>query len=353
LYRRPARNRPGNATGNQLPSRSIGASGLRPAVNSIIRTGWVIAAAAGWLFVTAPIAAQQEFSLDESDTWVEEGRPDPGTPDSQLATARRMLAGGRNQRAEFLATKWIDRYPQHPMLAEAYLVRADALRARGEYYQSLFDYEYIARTFTGSETFVTALERELEIAQLFASGTRRKFLGLRLIKASDEAEELLIRIQERLPGSRLAEEAGMTLGDFYFTRRQMDLAAVMYALFLENYPRSAHVPRARKRLIYSYLAAFKGPEFDATGLTARKLLVTAKWYLRVNDPIAAELTIRGLVNQHPRTVAAADAMRLIPRVLKRLPARIVEEAPDYDMLRAAILKIAPPPPPRDAPESSP
>jgi outer membrane protein assembly factor BamD (BamD/ComL family) len=72
---------------------------------------------------------------------------------------------------------------------------------------------------------------------------------------------------------------------------------------------------------------------------AAKLLSTAKWYDRVGDPIAAELTIRRLIATYPRSVATADALRFIPQVLTRLPLRTIEQAPDYSMLRETILGV--------------
>ena len=52
--------------------------------------------------------------------------------------------------------------------------RADRQRpsriAAPSYENELPDYEFVAVTFTGSEAFVRALEREFEIAMLFATG---------------------------------------------------------------------------------------------------------------------------------------------------------------------------------------
>ena len=240
-----------------------------------------------------------------------------------------------------------------------------ALVDRGDYYLALFDYEFVARSYSGSEVFVTALQREYEIALLFAGGLKRKLWGLRIVDASDEAEELLIRVQERLPGSRLAENAAMSLADFYFSRRDMALAAEMYEIYIENYPRSERIGKARKRLIYAHLASFKGPEFVGAGLAearegllalkatdpvtaqkigadalltridesnARKMLVTARWYLKTNDVIAAELTIRRLLRRFPTAMASDEALRLMPTILPRLPRGVLEEAPDYEGL---------------------
>lgn len=344
---------------------------------------WLVLIVPVILALGAPSPGQDQYRLADDDTWVETQTPDPSAPEGQIAAARRALARGQAERAEHLATQWIARYEQHPLLAEAYVIRGDALMARRDYYEALYDYEYVARMFSGSEAFVTALERELEIAQLFAGGMKRKLWGMRIVDASDEAEELLILVQERLPGSRLAEEAGMALGDFYFSRRQMDLAAEMYAIYIENYPHSEQIDKARKRRIYAHLASFKGPQFDAVGLyeararlrelkvvapataqqmgadalltridesDACKLLETARWHLRTGDVIATELTIRRLVRDYPRSVAAADAMRLIDRLLPQLPPSILKEAPDYEALRAAILGASQPQPAPGTPE---
>lgn len=326
--------------------------------------------------MTSPAAhGQQEFTLSEEDAWLAERAIDPATPEGQLAEIRRLLAAGDASRAEILASQWIEEHPRHPLMPQAYLLRGDALLAQGEEYKALFDYEYLARMYPGSDVFVTALQRELDIAKAYAAGLRRKLWGFRFVSAEDEAEELFIRIQERLPGSRLAEEAGMELADFYFTRRRMQLAAEAYTLFIENYPRSQQLNKARRRQIYAYLAEFKGPEFDARGLyearerlrdlrvkrpaeaeqlgadalltridesDAMKMLETARWYLRVNDPIAAELTIRRLVTKYARSVAAAEALRMIPDIMPRLPERIRQQAPDYDAMRAGLLGLAVP-----------
>lgn len=327
---------------------------------------WLLVPAILLAWTATPAAAQQQrYDLAEDDSWETAREIDPASPEGQLLAARRALAEGRAAVAEEQATRWIDANPEHRLLPEAYLLRGDALVAQNEEYEALFDYEYIARVFFGSEVFVTALEREFEIAKDYARGKDRKLWGIRFISAYDEAEELLIRIQERLPGSELAERAGLELGDFYFRRQNMSLAAEAYDLFIENYPNSPDIPKARKRLIASYLAGYKGPEFDAAGLDearlqlrrlqrddpaaaeqigadallagiaerrAAKLLTTAHWYLRTNDPIGAEFTLRRLVKTFPRTQAARDGIGLAVSILDRLPPAVIANAPDYRAL---------------------
>ena len=176
------------------------------------------------------------FKLGPDDEWKHEATPAMGSPAASLSRARVLLAEGRFDRALNMANRWMKRFPTSPLLPEAYLLRGDALVGIGDEYESLYDYEFLTRKYPGSEVFSLALEREYEIAVKYANGLRRKILGFRLIDATDEAEELLIRIQERLPGSGLAEKAGLELAAMYFRNRRMTLAAEAYAIFIERYP---------------------------------------------------------------------------------------------------------------------
>jgi len=333
----------------------------------------LLAAFAALSAATLCFAQSERFVLDALDRWKKVADVDPSSEEAQLLAARRALLDGEPTRAKNLANAFIERYPLSRYRPDALLIRGDAIREEGDEYEALFDYEEIARRYPGSDVFVPTLERELEIAKLYAGGLKKRFFGtIRIIDSAEDAQELLIRIQERLPGSELAERAGMELSDFYFNRREMIMAAESYRLFIENYPRSAQITKARLRLIYAYIAGFRGPEYDASGLLearaklqslqslqpglaqqvgatsilarieeseAAKFLSTASWYLEIGDPISAELSIRRLVRQHPTSIATLEALRIVPDILKRLPQNVIDGAPDYRSLRRALLQV--------------
>jgi len=318
----------------------------------------------------APGWAQEVYKLGPKDAWVHEATPAPGSPAAQLAQVRILLAEARFGRALNMVNRWMKRHPTSPLQPEAYLARGDALVGVGDEYEALYDYEFLARKYPGSEVFTLALEREYEIAIRYAEGLHRKLFGLRIIDATDEAEELLIRIQERLPESGLAERAGLALADLYFRQRRMLLAADAYAIFIQRYPPSTDLGMARRRLIYANIATFKGPEFDIVGLKeARielkqlqgrrpaeaerigagalihrieesesfKLLTTARWYLTEGDPIAAEYTLRSLIRRFPRSAAAMSALEQMPSILTQLPESVRSTVPDYSLLRTSLI----------------
>ncbi|MBT5383083.1 MAG: outer membrane protein assembly factor BamD [Phycisphaerae bacterium] len=319
--------------------------------------------------------AQDVYRLGSDDEWKLESAPAPGTAAAQLARARTLLAEGRPDRAHNMVNRWMQRHPHSSLAPEAYLIRGESLVGIGDEYEALYDFEFLVRKYPGSEVFSLALEQEYGIAVRYANGLRRKMFGLRIINASDEAEELLIRIQERLPGSGLAEQAGLQLAALYFRDRRMGLAADAYSIFIKRYPRSTEIPFARRRLIYANIATFKGPQFDIIGLLeakaelqqlairrpaeaerigagaliqrieesqSTKMLTTALWYFNEGDPIAAEYTIRKLVQRFPRSAACVRALHAIGPILKELPPIIRDTTPDYAMLRTT-LQASPPP----------
>ena len=77
---------------------------------------------------------------------------------------------------------------------------------------------------------------------------------------------MLYRIQERSPGSPLAERALLRTADYYYNTGQFELASDAYAAYVRSYPRSPNVPRVRLRRAFASYAQFRGTKFDATSL---------------------------------------------------------------------------------------
>lgn len=288
-----------------------------------------------------------EFRMDQSGNWVQVGAPMPGTDEAVIAQARHELAQDRPADAHRTIDAWIERNDRSssPYLASALVIRADALTAQGNEYDALYDYERAIKEFPATQSFVTAVERELDIGVRYVTGLNRKFLGARILPSSDIGEELLIRVQERMPGARIAERAGIELADYYYREHDLNLAVEAYDLFIENYPSSTYKQRAMQRRIYATIARFKGPRYDGSALidakiltrryanlypadaqkaglddglltrldesAAQEMLETANWYLKRKDDVSARLILRRLVRQHPKTSAAQQALTII------------------------------------------
>jgi outer membrane assembly lipoprotein YfiO len=328
----------------------------------------------GALLVAMPMAAQPTHELDDTGDFVQLAEPDPATPEGRLQLIRRTLVSGDADRAEQDAEDWIEANPGSDLMPEAMLLKGDAIAAQGDYYRSLEDYELVITLYPGTQQYRTAIEREYDIAKLYTGGLRRKgrWVGLRLFDADDTGVELLIRVQERLPGSALGERASIDIGDYYFDKGDMEMASEAYDLFLLNYPESRQREWATLRLIQSSLARYKGPEFDPSGLTdaaqrlreyqrdypaaaekigaealmvrineslAKKKLVTAQWYEERGLERGAITMYRNVVTDYPGSAAAQEALAQLvergvpvidPRRARREAARENENNPSDD-----------------------
>lgn len=331
-----------------------------------------------------PGYAQEQYTLDGGQ-WVQTKTYDPATPEGQLQAMHKLMARGKPKDAIKALDEWIATNKNSPALADAHLTRGDAYVAIEDYFKALFDYESVARLYPASSHFFTALEREYDIAVLFGLGGRdgrgikRRLWGMRIVPAGGEAEELLIRIQERAPGSVIGEKAMIALGDYYYAHAEMTSAAEAYGLFLENYPESQFVQRAMLRLIQANLATFKGPNFDATGLIesairlkdykkrfpaaaqrvgvdallvrideslAAKLLATAQWYQERGNLVSAQYMYQRVVRDFSTTSAAQLALKGFETIEAQTRIPTAEELPaatDTEQLRQPAAEPAPAP----------
>ncbi|MDF1810502.1 MAG: outer membrane protein assembly factor BamD [Phycisphaerales bacterium] len=296
---------------------------------------------------THAIAQSSEFELEDSGNWEQTQAPEPGSDAAIMADATRYLAEGRAEKAQSIIAKWLEenKRTRNDYIPQAYYLHGLARFDRGNEYKSLFDFETIIRDYPSSPFFLKAVEKEYEIGYAYLHGLKRKFLWFRTEGARSSGEELLIRTQERVPGSQLAEEAAMELAAHYYRRRELKLAAEMYSIFRQNFPKSPRVREAMLREIESNIARFKGPRYDGSGLVDAKLLIeqyqakfpgesirsgitdgldawidesaaqqvldTARWYLKVNDETSAKFVLVRLIRRHPATDAADEAIGMM------------------------------------------
>ncbi len=299
----------------------------------------------------APIEAgitRPQFKFSATGELAPTATPTPGSDEAVIADARRMIASGQPAQAKLALDTWLRENSQSgkPTVPAAYLARGDAISLDGDEFEALYDYEQVIRSFPGSSEFPLAVEREMEIGIKYIQGMeRRGWFGLRWVDAEDVGQELLIRVQERLPGSRVAERAGIELADHYYRERDLTLAATAYEMFLANYPLSPYRLKAMQRRIYANIARYKGPRYDGSALTDARVLINrfqslypaqaqetgldsalltridetgalqmlevASWYLARGDDAAARYTLKRLVRTHPLTAAAQRSLDVL------------------------------------------
>lgn len=218
-----------------------------------------MAAAAG-----DPGRRAQQLEYDpKTGQWIEREPPVPGTPPGDLQLARQAFAREDYAKAHRKIRKWLKTYGEQEMLyPEALLLRAEVEIARGDYYQAHKHLQEFLGQYGGTELAERAAYYEFVVAEVFLSGKRRKWLGMRLLNATDTGVEILDEMPNAYPDSTLAQEAIKTKADYYFGQSEFTLAEMEYANLVEEYPRSQWVRYAMRRSAEAALASFGGIDFD-------------------------------------------------------------------------------------------
>ena len=260
--------------------------------------------------------------------------------DEELHHIETLLSQKEYSYARKRAILWLLANRGSPFWDRGLFLEAQALFGYGNRIKAYFYLDELMDEYPESNLFTRALEMQYKIGEDFLNGYKRRLLGLPLLTAEEEGVEMMYRIQQRSPGSPLAERALLRTADYYFSDQQYDLAADTYAAYSRNYPRSEKLPRVRLREAFANLAQFRGLRFDATPVIdaraqlvrimeqypdeaqteslnevlqridetfARKLLGVADFYTRTHEPKAAVYTFRYLVNTYPDSPEAKTA----------------------------------------------
>jgi outer membrane assembly lipoprotein YfiO len=274
-------------------------------------------------------------------------------PDPILNQAQQLLNTKDPAAAETVALFWLKTHTNKaPGRDRALFLTAQAKLGVDSGQDRLLAFYYcdeLLDEYPDSKLFGAALRFQYQIADAYLSGKKGTLLGLPIISYTDEAIQMLYRIQLRTPGSPLAERCLLRTADFYYSEGEYALAHDAYGYYVKAFPRAKMVPQARFRQACASLAQFRGVRFDPTNLLnaraelvdfstaypalaatknvngiivridqalARKLFVTADFYRRTHAYHGAVYMYRYLIMSYPNAIdtpAAKAALAEMPK----------------------------------------
>lgn len=290
---------------------------------------------------------EREVLDPATDEWRAEALP-PTTsaPSDELGQARDRLARGASGAARRLLKKWVKANAEHDRYWEGVFLLAEAEFQRRDYWAAYKQFNLVAEN-TGGELFHLAIRRQVDVARAFLSGQKRivwKFLRL---PAYDDGVEILDRVWQNVPGTRIGEDALRFKADYFYSRAEMDLAQDEYVALAREYPSGRFVQTAMFRAGEAARASFIGIKYDARPLAeaeeryrqlsgafpqyaernqvpailegirqsrASKDLDIARWYVRTKRADAAQYYYRSVLRRYPDTAAAAEARMELRRM---------------------------------------
>jgi outer membrane protein assembly factor BamD (BamD/ComL family) len=284
---------------------------------------------------------------DDTQKWVS-GEAVDAPLEGVAGEAQQMIEAGQYRQAEKMLKEYLkNTATQEEGRAAAMLVYADSAFARDEYGIADERYHKLINEYPNTKEFAIALRRELDIANAWLAGKKKRVLGVLFLNASDEAIEILSMIEQLAGGFRIAEVALWTKADYYYQTGQFELAEMSYRRLAQNY----NSPRYNKAAMYwssaSAMAAFPGIAFDDTPLLdahelysqyldkypqqaqredipvileqirlkrAQKEYETGRFYKRIRKPDAAAYYFRYVIRTWPDTLFADQATLELQRM---------------------------------------
>ena len=285
---------------------------------------WELQTGGGWHLTTAPTTqAVHDETLDRAEQMMQHGQVGP---------------------AKKIVVNWINTHKNSPIRDRGVYLLGECNYLMGNRTLSFYNFDELLDLYPDSRYFYPALQRQYEIADAYLRGYKNKFLGIAMLDAHVEATEMLYRVQQRSPGSPLAEKSLLRVADYYYSDGDFDMAADAYAAYVRSYPRSPYIARVRLRQAFSALAQFRGIRYDATPIIdarqqlmdlssaypqlaeeenipaivqridkalARKLLDIGDYYRRTHKPSAAGYYYRYVMGTYPDYREAQVAERRI------------------------------------------
>ena len=228
--------------------------------NNILLVG-VLCVIMGWI----GSAGAKEWLL-EPEGEREIGSAEVGPEREKLDEAQQVLIEGRAGKATKLLNKWLKKYPDSAHRGEALYYAGQSLERQGKLYKAFERYEELLNEFPNSRFFQPGLEAEFGIAEKYLTGTKRRVLGIFKVSAADVAIDIIEKLQERRPGSALAEKGWMLLGDYYLREKKYAEAGESYDFLITKYPSSVYVRQGRLRAAQAYRSMFEGVSKDPVPL---------------------------------------------------------------------------------------
>jgi outer membrane assembly lipoprotein YfiO len=308
-------------------------------------------AAVVFFALASPALAIEKKTYEyQSGKWPEvSGDIQTPLPEPTLDRAEQLIAHGDGKSARTVLVDWEKTHKDSPVRDRCVFLLGEAYFSIDDRITSFYYFDEVMDEYPESRLYYPSLEKQYEIADAFLSGYKRTFLFMHIVSAEDEGVEMMYRIQQRTPGSPLAERALLRTSEYYFTSAQYDLAADAYGAYVRSFPRSPDVPRARLRQAFANLAQFRGLKFDPTPIIdaraqlldiqktypkmaeeenvsavidrvdsafAGKLYELGDFYYRTNQPKAAAYNWRFLLKTYPSSPEAGKArtrLALLPK----------------------------------------
>jgi len=151
---------------------------------------------------------------------------------------------------------------ENPYRFESRLMQGTCLFERGEPEKSYKVLKNLLKDSPPPKVRQAALDLEVQIAEAYLSGMKKKVFGIRAFDSFGRAMRILTEVLEQEPTGKSAPGVQMRIADAYYSRGNYLEAGLAYNIFLKRFPDNPERGYCQLRLVLCRLKESRGAEYD-------------------------------------------------------------------------------------------
>jgi outer membrane protein assembly factor BamD len=252
-----------------------------------------------------------------------------------------------------------------------------------KYYIAYQAYQKAIDNFPHTENLDEIIQREFEIAGIYAEKKNPKVLGADIMTSNERAIEIYRKVVDNAPFGKLADEAQFRMGEVMKRDGRFEEATLAFQRIVDDYPDSKFADKAQYevaqcaykaslqpaydvgptdralRIFEDYASMSKDERLSKEALdtmkrlkdrAAEKSMMTARFYESQNHPVSAIIYYQDVIDRFPDSTAVTEAKSKI-EVLQAKAARKSTSGGLFSWFSrpAPPVPVAPPPEAKEAP----
>jgi outer membrane protein assembly factor BamD len=273
------------------------------------------------------------------------------SPKEQYEWAMTFYDSKDYERAAFEFEKLTKHYEYSEYAPKAQYYVGLSYERMGKYYTAFQNYQKAVENFPHIENIDEIIEREYNIANLYAAKDNPKVLGTDIMTSTDRAVEIYRKVVDNAPFGQLADKALFNMGNALKKADRYDEAVEAFQRIVDDYKESELVSKAQYEAAYcAYRSSLKPAyaseptekaikafedfskettdkqlteEADATlrrlkDKAAEKLVMTAEFYERIGQHQSAVVYYKEVLEKYPQGAFAEKAAGKIEELEKKI-----------------------------------
>jgi outer membrane protein assembly factor BamD len=222
------------------------------------------------LLVRASLVSAETLHLEKGGDWKTLGSTEQDRFLLAVAEIKQLVETGKTEAVVQALDKLKKDFPEKATPDFDAFMKAELLFSKGKFVSASHAYEKFLMDFPRSSLYEAALERQFAIATAFLAGQKIPVLKIFKMKGYAEGEKIMEQIGDRAGNAPIALRAALSVVKSYEDRGKFNEAYLKWSQIQTQWPTGQTGEDALLGMGRCKHAAYKGPNYDASGLISAK-----------------------------------------------------------------------------------